>query len=84
MTVFKNWEPVNGGQLPEAASTTVQPAEYTASVNDIVIGCSAGHPTEIILALTEEIVQLTTSVSECKLIYISQGSCFHLGRVFCW
>lgn len=64
VTVFKNWEPVNGGQLPEAASTTVQPAEYTASVNDIVIGCSAGHPTEIILALTEEIVQLTTSVSE--------------------
>ncbi|OMO50809.1 hypothetical protein CCACVL1_30251 [Corchorus capsularis] len=70
LTVFKNWEPVNSGQLPEAASTTLQPAEYSTSVNDVVVGCSAGHPSEIILALTEEIAQLTTLVSECKLIYI--------------
>ncbi|XP_022773061.1 BEACH domain-containing protein B-like isoform X4 [Durio zibethinus] len=64
LTVFNNWEPVNGGQLPEAASTIVQTAEYSTGVNDIVVGCSAGHPAEIILTLTEEIVQLTTLVSE--------------------
>ncbi|XWS25391.1 hypothetical protein CRYUN_Cryun27aG0064600 [Craigia yunnanensis] len=64
LTVFKNWEPVNGGQLLEAASTTVQPVEYSTSVNNIVVGCSAGHPAEIILTLTEEIVKLTTLVSE--------------------
>ncbi|KAK6245788.1 hypothetical protein SCA6_008878 [Theobroma cacao] len=64
LTVFKNWEPVNGGQLPEAASTTVQAAEYSTSVNDVVVGCSAGHPAEVILTLTEEIMQLTTLVSE--------------------
>ncbi|XVE60616.1 hypothetical protein DITRI_Ditri05aG0142300 [Diplodiscus trichospermus] len=63
LTVFKNWEPVNGGQLPAAGSTTVQ-TEYSTSVNDIVAGCSAGHPAEIILTLTEEIVQLTTLISE--------------------
>nr|KJB29367.1 hypothetical protein B456_005G097000 [Gossypium raimondii]KJB29368.1 hypothetical protein B456_005G097000 [Gossypium raimondii] len=60
LTVFKNWEPDNGGQLPEAASI----AEYSTRVNDIVVGCSAGHPAEIILTLIEEIGQLTTLVSE--------------------
>ncbi|GMI77267.1 hypothetical protein HRI_001396000 [Hibiscus trionum] len=59
LTVFKNWEPVIASQLPEAA----QPGEYSTSGNDI-IGCFVGHPSEIILTLTEEIVQLTTLVSE--------------------
>ncbi|KAK9032820.1 hypothetical protein V6N11_017863 [Hibiscus sabdariffa] len=63
LTVFKNWEPVNGGQLPEAASTTVPHAEYSTGVNDIVVGCSSGHPAEIILTLIEEIGQLTSVVS---------------------
>lgn len=79
LTVFKNWEPDNGGQLPEAASIT----EYSMRVNDIVVGCSAGHPAEIILTLIEEIGQLTTLVSECKFIYIFCWSCFCLGRQFC-
>jgi hypothetical protein len=37
-------------------------------VDDIIVGCSAGHPAEIILALTEEITQLTSLVSECKIL----------------
>ncbi|KAK8704395.1 hypothetical protein V6N13_048017 [Hibiscus sabdariffa] len=65
LTVFKNWEPVNGGQLPEAASTTVPPADYSTGVNDIVVGCSSGHPAEIILTLIEEIGHLTSVVSGC-------------------
>ncbi|MBA0625745.1 hypothetical protein Godav_003516 [Gossypium davidsonii] len=63
LIVFKNWEPVNYGQLPEAAPTAIQPGENSTSGNDIV-GCFAGHPSEIILTLTEEIMQLTTLVSE--------------------
>ncbi|KAE8714372.1 Binding isoform 4 [Hibiscus syriacus] len=64
LTVFKNWEPVNGGQLPEAASTTVPLSGYSTGVNDVVFGCSAGHPAEIILTLIEEIGKLTTVVSD--------------------
>ncbi|KAG4194048.1 hypothetical protein ERO13_A06G031500v2 [Gossypium hirsutum] len=63
LIVFKNWEPVKYGQLPEAASTAIQPGENSTSGNDIV-GCFAGHPSEIILTLTEEIMQITTLVSE--------------------
>lgn len=64
---FKNWEPANGGQLPEGASTATQPAEYLLSFDDTVIGCSAGHPAEVILTLIEEVAQLTTWIIECKL-----------------
>lgn len=81
LIVFKNWEPVKYGQLPEAASTAIQPGENSTSGNDIV-GCFAGHPSEIILTLTEEIMQITTLVSESKLMFIFSGSCFHLGRLF--
>ncbi|KAH7567644.1 hypothetical protein JRO89_XS07G0111400 [Xanthoceras sorbifolium] len=62
--VFKNWEPVNCGQLPEAPAATAQPAEYLLQFDDIVVGCFAGHPAEIIRMLIEEVTQLTTSVSE--------------------
>lgn len=70
LIVFKNWEPVSGHQLSEASSTTVQPAEDLLHYDDIVVGCSAGHPAELILTLTEEITQLTTFVTECKFIFI--------------
>ncbi|KAB2023664.1 hypothetical protein ES319_D06G034000v1 [Gossypium barbadense] len=69
LIVFKNWEPVNYGQLPEAAPTAIQPGENSTSGNDIV-GCFAGHPSEIILTLTEEIMQLTTLVSERAVIQL--------------
>jgi hypothetical protein len=68
LMVFEKWEPANASQLPEAALTTVPPVEYPLRVDDIIVGCSAGHPAEIILALTEEITQLTSLVSECKIL----------------
>lgn len=68
LVVYKNWEPVNSGQISEAASTTIQPAES----DDVVIGCFAGHPAEVILVLTEEITQLTAMVVECKLNSVYQ------------
>ncbi|XP_062026093.1 BEACH domain-containing protein B isoform X1 [Rosa rugosa] len=60
LVVYKNWEPVNSDQNSEAASTTIQHAES----DDVVIGCFAGHPAEVILVLTEEITQLTAMVVE--------------------
>ncbi|CAH9111318.1 unnamed protein product [Cuscuta europaea] len=34
---------------------------------DVVLGCSFGHPAEIILCLTEELAQITIIVSEYQL-----------------
>ena len=68
--MYKNWEPVNYGQLSEDASTTIQPEEFMSYSNDVVFGCSAGHPAEIISVLTEEITTLTSLVNECKLKYM--------------
>lgn len=69
LVVYKNWEPVNSGQISEVASTTIQTAEYSSN-SDVVIGCFAGHPAEVILILTEEITQLTAMVAECKLNFL--------------
>ena len=66
--VFEKWEPANAGQWPEAVLTTVPPVEYPLPVDDIIVGCSVGHPAEIILTMTEEITQLTSLVSECKIL----------------
>jgi hypothetical protein len=63
LVVYKNWEPVNYGQLSEDASTTIQPEEFM-SYSNVVVGCSAGHPAEIISILTEEIITLTSLVTE--------------------
>ncbi|XP_037496380.1 BEACH domain-containing protein B [Jatropha curcas] len=62
LMVSKHWEPVNAGQLAESASLTVPSVEYQLQVDDIVVGCSAGHPAEVILILTEEITKLTSLV----------------------
>lgn len=59
LRVYKNWEPV---QLPETTSS----AEYASDFEDVLVGCSAGHPAEIILVLTQEVQCLTTLVTECK------------------
>lgn len=67
--VYKNWEPVGCGQLPEASSTNDPSADYLLRIDDIVVGCSAGHPAEIILILIEEVTKLTAVVTECKLAF---------------
>ncbi|KAM7253246.1 hypothetical protein ACFE04_025864 [Oxalis oulophora] len=62
--VFKNWEPLNGGHLPEVPSTTAQPAQYSSNFSCTVVGCFAGHPAEFILTLIEELTQLIAFISE--------------------
>ncbi|KAL5705340.1 hypothetical protein ACHQM5_023655 [Ranunculus cassubicifolius] len=61
LIVYNNWEPVHAGQLPESGSFA---GEHPSGVNDIIVGCSAGHPAEVILVLTQEIADLTALVSE--------------------
>ncbi|CAH9105180.1 unnamed protein product [Cuscuta epithymum] len=66
LVVFKNWEPVNIEQSVEGilcASTS----EGSKHGPDVVLGCSFGHPAEIILCLTEELAQITIIVSEYQL-----------------
>jgi WD40 repeat protein len=54
--VYKNWEPVNLVQSPDSDSSSD------------VIGCSSGHPAEVITMLIDEVTQLTTLITELALI----------------
>lgn len=67
LVVYKNWEPVSQGQFSEAASTPIQPQEFISCSDNVVVGCSAGHPAEVISTLTQEIATLTSLITECKL-----------------
>lgn len=66
VVVYKDWEPVNSGILLEPAS-----AESSSSADDVVIGCSAGHPVEVIRILVDEATQLSSLVTECKMHIIA-------------
>lgn len=70
LIVHKNWKPVDPGQSTEAAASAFLPVECSQN-DDVMFGCSAGHPAEITLALTEEISHITAMVSQCKSDYIS-------------
>lgn len=71
LRVYKNWEPV---QLPETTSS----AEYASDFEDVLVGCSAGHPAEIILVLTQEVQCLTTLVTESQSTLDLSGSSMNL------
>jgi hypothetical protein len=53
---FKDWEPHHIDQSVDRESAP----------NDTVLGCSGGHPSEVILILVQEITQLTSFVTESK------------------
>jgi len=57
---YKDWERVNS--LLESASV-----ESLSSSYDVIVGCSAGHLVEVFRVLTEEVTQLISLVSDCKL-----------------
>ncbi|KAG6608127.1 BEACH domain-containing protein B, partial [Cucurbita argyrosperma subsp. sororia] len=65
IVVYKNWKPINAGWLPKDASTSVQTMNSSTS-DHTVVGCSSGHPSEIILKLIEEVKQLTSVVVEWR------------------
>ncbi|KAH7849592.1 hypothetical protein Vadar_020109 [Vaccinium darrowii] len=63
LVIYKNWEPVYPGQLAEVAFSAASAVEYTHA-DDIVVGCSTGHPAEIILAFIQEVVHVTALITE--------------------
>lgn len=69
LVIYKNWKPVYPGQLAEVAFSAASAVEYTHA-DDIVVGCSTGHPAEIILAFIQEVVHVTALITECELDFI--------------
>ncbi|KAK9165680.1 hypothetical protein Scep_000871 [Stephania cephalantha] len=67
LIVYKYWEPHQLGQLPGTGLCPIPANEYVPSLDDLVIGCQAGHPAEVILGLTEEITELTALISELNM-----------------
>lgn len=63
LAVYHDWVPADLGQLPDDTSHSF-PVGNSQQVGHAVVGCSAGHPTEIIHILTQEVVRLTALVSE--------------------
>ena len=61
---FKDWEP---GHIKQSVDQESLP-------DDTVLGCSTGHPSEVILILIQEISQITSSVTESKWIYPTNNS----------
>ncbi|XP_014501021.1 BEACH domain-containing protein B isoform X2 [Vigna radiata var. radiata] len=59
---YKDWEPVNSGILLESSSV-----ESLSSSDDVIVGCSAGHPVEVIRVLTEELTQLISLVNDLNI-----------------
>ncbi|KAI4307513.1 hypothetical protein L6164_030691 [Bauhinia variegata] len=61
VVTYKDWEPFNSGILSESVSVTAPSVENAP--DDVVVGCSVGHPAEIIRMLIEEITQLSSIVT---------------------
>lgn len=66
LIVYRDWEPINPLQSPEDPAF-VQPVD-SQHFGDVVVGCSFGHPTEIIALLVEEVAQMIALVNERKLV----------------
>ncbi|KAI8015885.1 BEACH domain-containing protein B [Camellia lanceoleosa] len=58
LIIYKNWEPAYPDQFAEAALPSASTAD------DIVVGCSIGHPSEISLTFIEEVTHVTALVNE--------------------
>ena len=77
LVIYKNWEPCESDCSSEVALS----GENSQHPDEVIIGCSAAHPAEIIVVLIEEVTHITTMVTECKLT-------FHFlnlyGNIFLW
>ncbi|XP_031488059.1 BEACH domain-containing protein B isoform X2 [Nymphaea colorata] len=63
--VYKDWQPVYL-QLSKGASTAMHLLDYASHTDDVVVGCSAGHPAEVIIALTQEITPVANTVTSLQ------------------
>ncbi|KAK1275121.1 hypothetical protein QJS04_geneDACA005725 [Acorus gramineus] len=62
---YKNWEPVCSVQSDQTPSSSFFSLEHGSS-EDVVVGCSSGHPAEIIYILIQEIARITALVTDRK------------------
>lgn len=62
LVVYRDWNPINPLQSPEDHGF-VQPVD-SQHFGDVVVGCSFGHPSEIIAALIEEVAIMIALVNE--------------------
>lgn len=60
---YKNWEPDK--DLPSELMP-IYPTEHTYGFPEVIVGCSAGHPSEVILILIQELVRITSLVTDSK------------------
>lgn len=79
LIVYRDWQPINHLQSPEDHGF-VQPVD-SQHFGDVVVGCSFGHPSEIIAVLIEEVAQMIALVNERKLVLCPLAL---LKRMLCW
>ncbi|KAL5988451.1 hypothetical protein ACLOJK_036215 [Asimina triloba] len=61
LRVFKKWEPTYSVQFEAASSSS--------GSEEVLVGCSVGHPAEIILAVIQEIQRMSVLVADGKLLW---------------
>ncbi|KAK4792509.1 hypothetical protein SAY86_022944 [Trapa natans] len=64
LSIYQKWEPVNFGELLEATTSNEQMSDHTTCSVNTVIGCSAGHPPEVISTFIQELGQLSAMITE--------------------
>ncbi|GJW65340.1 BEACH domain-containing protein B isoform X1 [Tanacetum coccineum] len=71
LVIFKNWEPFDIDHSSEAAaSSAVSYGDDSQNPDEVVIGCSAAHPAEIIVVLIEEVTHITSMVTESAVVQL--------------
>ncbi|KAD4386161.1 hypothetical protein E3N88_26330 [Mikania micrantha] len=70
LVIYKNWEPFDSDNSIEGASSADPSWEDSQNIDEVIIGCLAAHPAEIIVVLVEEVTHITSLVTE----YISGTS----------
>ncbi|VFQ86787.1 unnamed protein product [Cuscuta campestris] len=66
LVVFQNWEPVSI-ELSRDVVNSASTSEVAKQGPDVVLGCTFGHPAEIVLCLTEDLAQITSIINEYQL-----------------
>ncbi|KAG9440194.1 hypothetical protein H6P81_020359 [Aristolochia fimbriata] len=62
--VYKNWQPIYFENTSTGGSYNISGMITTLDSEDVVVGCSAGHPAEVIIFLIREITRITAFVAE--------------------
>ncbi|KAL8487834.1 hypothetical protein ACS0TY_024230 [Phlomoides rotata] len=63
LTIFRNWKPFKLCKTSEE-TVIVSPVNSARNIGDAVVGCNFGHPSEVILILTEEVSQITRFLTD--------------------